>query len=75
MIEVFDLRGKKVCLLDEARGRIEMVYRRQFTIVYLSPGNDMTIKHDGAVTRIIRQTDGSFRVERSMQEEPLKKVR
>ena len=75
MIEVFDLRGKKVCLLDEARGRIEMVYRRQFTIVYLSPGNDMTIKHDGAVTRIIRQADGAFRVERSMQEEPLEQAR
>ena len=75
MIEVFDLRGKKVCLLDEARGKIEMVYRHQLTLIGLSPGNDMTIKHDGAVTHIIRQTDGSFRVERSMEVEPLRKAK
>ena len=75
MIEVFDLRGKKVCLLDEARGKIEMLYRHQLMLAALSPGNDMTIVLHGAVTHIIRQTDGSFRVERSMKEEPLRKAK
>ena len=75
MIEVFDLRGKKVCLLDEARGRIEILYRHQLTLIGLSPGNDMTIVLHGAVTHIIRQTAGFFRVERGMKEEPLGKAR
>ena len=66
MMEVFDLRGKKICIADETNGVIIKKYRSEVTVVALSVGKYVVIDHGGAVTRITRDTPASFRIERSL---------
>ena len=66
MREIFDLRGKKICIADEANGVIIKKYRRDVTVIALSVGTHIVIDHEGAVTRITRDTATSFRIERSL---------
>jgi hypothetical protein len=66
MTEIFDLRGKKICIADETNGVIIKKYRAEVTIVAMSVGNHITIDHGGAVTRITRDTPTSFKIERSL---------
>ena len=66
MIEVFDLRGKKICIADETKGVIIKKYKTEVTIIALSVGNHIVIDHGGAVTRITRDTPTSFKIERSL---------
>ena len=66
MTEIFDLRGKKICIADETNGVIIKKYRAEVTIVALSVGKYAVIDHGGAVTRITRDTPTSFKIERSL---------
>lgn len=66
MIEVFDLRGKKICIADETKGVLIKKYRMELTVIALSVGNYIVIDHGGAVTRITRDTATTFRIERSL---------
>ncbi len=66
MTEIFDLRGKKICIADETEGVVIKKYKADVTIIAMSVGNHITIDHGGAVTRITRDTPTTFKIERSL---------
>ena len=66
MFEVYDAKGKKVCICDEANGMVTALYKGRLFTAGLSVGNNVMIDHGGAVTRITRDTATTFRIERSL---------
>ena len=66
MFEVYDAKGKKVCICDEANGMVTALYKGRLFSAGLSVGNNVMIDHGGAVTRITRDTATTFRIERSL---------
>ena len=66
MFEVYDAKGKKVCICDEANGMVTALYKGRLFSAGLSVGNNVMIDHGGAVTRITRDTPTSFKIERSL---------